>query len=302
MNTDRAAWLAARRKGMGGTDIRAIVCPNKYESPLTVFLEKIGRGLEDDAGWPAIMGNALEGPIADWYARTTGEAVETMPSLVGREPWMLANVDRRVRGQNVILEIKRPTGWTRHEWADGIPTKYVVQATWYLHLLEWPEAKIVAGIGDHEPVIYPLAYDPELGVALEEAGRRFWFDHVLTGTPPTADGSEATSKALAALYARPTKKVLAPTPDDRVLAVELARARREIKALQERERELRNVLCERIGDADRIEGIASWSLRKGSVSWAEVAKAAGITAAEAEKFRGEPTRTFKLLCDDTEED
>ena len=39
---DRESWLRERRRGIGGSDIGAILGLNKYRSPLDVYLDKIG--------------------------------------------------------------------------------------------------------------------------------------------------------------------------------------------------------------------------------------------------------------------
>ena len=44
---EREQWLDWRRKGIGGSDVAAIVGLNKYKSALSVFLEKTGQKTDE---------------------------------------------------------------------------------------------------------------------------------------------------------------------------------------------------------------------------------------------------------------
>jgi predicted phage-related endonuclease len=299
---------ALRRTGMGGTDVRALICPNQYESPMTVWLAKCRpEALIGDAGWPAELGNAMEEPIARWYAKTMGVSVEAPPMLrgmqpSGQHPWMLGSIDRiatDARGERRIVEIKKPTGWTRKEWVGGVPARYVVQSTWYAGVSGIHAVDVVAAIGDDEPVIYPVAFDHDLFASMVEVARAFWHDNVLGNMPPDVDGAAATTDALKAMFPRVANAGLLPADDDAcAIGKRMAALKRAMKEAEEEYEKLKSTLCARIGESKGIAGVATWAERKGSVAWGQAAKAHGITDAQAEAFRGEPTRTFSLLIKD----
>jgi predicted phage-related endonuclease len=272
---------------------------------MTVYLSKVHpERLVDDAGWPAELGNAMEEPIARFYAKMTRSKVERVPIVRGAEPWMLGSIDRVATdeyGAKRIVEIKKPTSRTRHEWNNGIPVRYCVQTTFYMGVTGIHDADVVAAIGDDEPQIYPLPFDADLFAQMVAICRHFWYENVLGKMPPAVDGSNATVDALRALFPRVGHaKLIAPSEEDLALGRRMANVKRQLKALEEEHDAMKAELCARIGDAKGIEGVATWSERKGSVAWGQAAKAHGITEAMAEAFRGETTRTFSLLMKDEE--
>jgi len=291
--------LEFRRTGLGGTDIRAIICPSNYESALTVWLNKCRPGLlVDDAGWPAVMGTAMEEPIAQWYQKRCGGTVERVPIMRGKEEWMLGSVDRihtNHLGNKKIIEIKRPTHFTAHEWAEGPPMRYLIQCAWYQGLFNIHDCDIVAAIGDNEPVVHEVKFDAGLFASMVEVGREFWFNNVLGNMPPEVDGSSATLTALKALFPKALgKSLLDPTEEDLDDGRKLAMLKSQIKAMELEESNLQARLCARIGQNDGIRGVATWANRKGVISWAKAAEAAGVSPDFAEDFRGSDTRTFSL--------
>lgn len=294
-----AEQLEERRGYLTITDVRALICPNKFESPLTVWLQKCRPGtLVDSAGWPAEMGTAMEPVIANWYARTVGGVVREPPLMTWKEPWLRGNGDRIHEdkyGTETVLEIKRPTNHTRHDWANGPPMKYIVQLTGYMGLSGIHKGDIVAAIGDDEPVIHSVPFDAGLFESMVEVGREFWFNNVLDNTPPEVDGSSATLDALKAMFPKSLgKKLLDPTEEDLDDGKKLAMLKSQINAMELEESNLQARLCARIGQNDGIRGVATWANRKGVISWAKAAEAAGVDTIFAEDFRGADTRTFNL--------
>jgi predicted phage-related endonuclease len=125
------------------------------------------------------MGNAMEEPIARWYAKMTGKTVEHVPMLHGKEPWMLGSLDRIATDRylnKTVVEIKRPTAWTRKEWADGVPPRYVCQSTWYAGISGIHDVDVCAAIGDDEPIIYHVPYDAGLFDTMVDVARTFWHE------------------------------------------------------------------------------------------------------------------------------
>ena len=95
----RLEWLQARRAGIGGSDIGAILGLSRYRSPVDVWLDKTGQA-EADTGMSeaAYWGVELEATVAAEYAKRTGNKVQRVNQML-RHPehdWMLANIDRAV--------------------------------------------------------------------------------------------------------------------------------------------------------------------------------------------------------------
>ena len=64
---DRALWLAARRKGLGGSDMGAIAGLDRYKTPLDVWFDKRGLGRAEAENRAMRRGNILEGLVRVMY-------------------------------------------------------------------------------------------------------------------------------------------------------------------------------------------------------------------------------------------
>lgn len=183
-------WLEWRRKGIGGSEAAAICGLNKYTSPLAVYLDKLGElpPLEDNPKMKA--GRMLEPLIADWFEEETGYRVMQQHSIFQHpdHPFMLANIDRWIIGENAGLEIKNTSEFNRKDWFDGqeevIPVAYQIQANHYMAILgadRWFVAVLIGGWDFQWRVI---ERDERLIESLITIERNFWEQHVLKEVPP----------------------------------------------------------------------------------------------------------------------
>ena len=98
---DRAQWLAARQKGIGGSDAAAVCGVSRYKTPLQLWQEKTGRVQPPDLGDNSRVraGNALEEVVAVWWQEETGMACRRDNKIRAAKdrPYLLANVDRVIQ-------------------------------------------------------------------------------------------------------------------------------------------------------------------------------------------------------------
>jgi putative phage-type endonuclease len=219
--SERDAWVAARRAGIGGSDAAAVVACHPYQSLLSLWLDKVGRGKPDEDSQRLRWGRRLESAILDEYEYVTGLHVvpdrEALPHAVADVagvpmlrhpslPIMLANLDGVVIGDRRgpgVIDGKTVESWPFHGWiADGRPPLYIlVQIAHYMEVtgLEWGVVAAFTGLSD--PLyIYEVERDAAFGERLMEAEDTFWRRYVVRDQPPPADASEASAKALRALY------------------------------------------------------------------------------------------------------
>lgn len=249
--------LALRQSGIGASEIGAIAGLNPWMSAHDVWLVK--RGLATNAGSVhSRMGQRIEAAVAAEYTEDQGAELGHFGTIVHpKHPWMMATPDACVFGVRRIVEIKC-VGWRlAHHWgsdADAIPEYYRPQVEWQLEVCDADECHVAAWIGGSDFRIYTIKRDRELAGILTEIGRKFWFDHVLTGTPPAVDGSEGARRMLDKLFPRNTKPMLPATPE----IAEMAARLREAKALTERaeaeQAAAQNRIIEALGEA---EGVAA---------------------------------------------
>lgn len=232
---DRIEFLAARRLGIGGSDIGAIMGLSKWKSPVDVWLDKTGRTEPDlEMSEPAYFGIELESFVATEYSKRSGNKVQRVNQSMKHPEhnWMLANIDRAVvadgsrarldkdgklAGIKGLLECKTASAYLEREWSDdSAPLAYVAQCQWYMAVTgaEWCDLAVL--IGGQKYVCHRIDRDESLIAAVIEAGRQFWFGNVIADCPPTPRTPEETL----ALFPRNTADDLVVASDDIMHAIE----------------------------------------------------------------------------------
>ena len=204
----RDEWLESRRNGIGGSDASAILGVNPYSSPLKVYMDKIGKGVEEEENEAMRQGTDLEPYVADRFVefmekQGTPKKVRKCNRILQHPdyPWMLANIDRQVIGQNAGLECKTTSAFSKFKFDQGeINPHYYWQSMHYMAVTgaeKWYVAVLVQG---KDFQVFGLDRDEEAIQTLIEAEREFWEEHVVPRVPPLPTGSEADGEALAEMY------------------------------------------------------------------------------------------------------
>lgn len=205
---DEAAWLAARTRGIGGSDVGPICGVSHFTSARQVYLKKTGmyseiesEALAPDSAAAERMhfGHVLEPIVAHEYSLRTGaklyDAQVTLEHL--EHPWALANVDRFIlddEGKPVgVLECKTTSQYNQEDWENGdIPVTYYYQLQWYLWItgLEW--GAFACLVGGSSFYYYTVYKDMELlnNVIIPKA-KDFWFNNVKKLIEPEMQASDA---------------------------------------------------------------------------------------------------------------
>src|SRR5690606_33959049 len=94
----RAEWLAARRKGLGASDIAAIAGVSRWSTPWQVYVDKVGAiPLDNNDGATEAMrwGQLLEGLVLDEWERRSGMVAGMRGLMVQHDThdWALASLD-----------------------------------------------------------------------------------------------------------------------------------------------------------------------------------------------------------------
>ncbi|MDZ5711624.1 YqaJ viral recombinase family protein [Jeotgalibacillus haloalkalitolerans] len=203
----REEWLQQRKKGIGGSDVGAILGINKWKSPIQVYFEKIGEYSEEVDNEAVEWGNILESVVAEQFAKKTGYKIRKKNAVLQHpdEPWALANVDRLInavdeRGPGV-LEVKTASEYVRNQWEDDeIPSSYLVQLQWYLYVTGYKWGAFAVLIGGNKFRYKMVDRDDELIEIIRQQVKDFWINHVQAGVAPEFDGSEASEKLLSKMH------------------------------------------------------------------------------------------------------
>lgn len=199
--TDHEKWLETRNAGIGGSDASVIMGLNPYKSPYQLWLEKTGQAEAPDLSHVQAVywGSKNEANVADWFQETTGKKARKLGTLRSRAyPFMLANVDRAVMGEEAGLEIKTAGVSQAKKWkGDEIPDAYYCQCLHYLAVTGADRWYIAVLIGGNDAIYKVVERNDDDIKAIIEAEADFW--HLVeTNTPPPVDGSASCAAPPAA--------------------------------------------------------------------------------------------------------
>lgn len=196
-------WLELRKGFIGGSDAGAVMGMNPYSSPFAVWAEKTGK-VEGFAGnLTTKVGAYLEDLVAQLFTEETGKKVRRKNRMLINTdyPFACADVDRLVVGEKALLEIKTTNSFPAMKKIRGgeYPEMWYCQMVHYLAVTGLEKAYLAVLVNCRDLQIFELERDEDEITALMDAERLFW-EKVMQDIPPEADGSEATSEALAAMF------------------------------------------------------------------------------------------------------
>jgi len=268
INAERQAWLQARRAGIGGSDVAALLGLSKYNSPYSLWLDKTGRGTDDTSGEAAYWGNTLEDVVAKEFAKRNDLKVQRFNSVItGDEPWMLGNIDRAVINPAMagrvylkdgrlttdqILEVKTANQYLAKLWGDNqdtVPDYYLTQCQWYLGVTQAEVCHMAVLIGGQKYQQYKISRDDELIAMLKSEARTFWHDYVLADQPP----EPTTFDDLAHRFGQHAEGSVLEADDDLAVLISEYKALGEaIKEAKENQDDMKLDIVKAMRDAEMI--------------------------------------------------
>ena len=188
MNTqvNRDQFLAGRKKGIGGSDVAAILGFSPYKSPYQLWLDKTGRSeRKESQNESAHFGNLLEDVVAKEFSRRSGVKVQRVTQQLSLEnigePWAIGNIDRAVVNPEIAgrvffkdgklttdqgLECKTASEYLSklfgEEGTDQIPDYYLTQCLWYMKLTGFQVWHLAVLIGGNKFRMYRIERDDDL--------------------------------------------------------------------------------------------------------------------------------------------
>lgn len=260
-------WLEDRRKGIGGSDVATILGLNKYKSVYQLWLEKTGQVEVTSAqSEAAYWGNTLEEVVAEEFSKRTGKKVRKRNQVFEHQkyPFLRANIDRDVVGENAVLECKTANQYLANEWDDDeIPIQYICQVQHYMNVLNLDYVYFAVLIGGQKFVWKKMERDQELIDMITEKLVAFWTENVEKGIEPAIDGLKATSDFLTQRYldTDESETELNAAFDENI--ANLARLKGDKKIIEENITLLENELKQALGKAEATIGITPNNI----VSW-----------------------------------
>ena len=255
LNLGREDWLQYRKGGIGGSDAGAICGFNPYRSAMQVYYDKTTEEIEDIDNEAMRQGREMEEYVAKRFSEKTGKNVRRANAMFYDEknPFMLADVDRMVVGENAGLECKTASPFMAEYWeGDKIPLSYQMQCYHYMSVCNadaWYVAVLIYG---RDFKVYKLERDDEIIANLIQLEKDFWENHVLKRILPNPDGSKLADSVIAEYYKETSGTTVSLEGfDDRL------KRREELVVLMDKmeseKRQIEQELKMYMGDAEKAE-------------------------------------------------
>ena len=265
-------WLANRAKGIGGSDIGALLGIDKYKSPYDIWLDKTGQGVPFTGNQYTRAGKKLEKIVVEYFVEDTGAKIvqgdnEIVMSSLEGYPFALGTCDRifKLENETGVLECK--TTQLQID-PDDLPQSWFCQAQWYMGVFNLPFGEIAwleRGVNfGHVRVDFNEQFFKHcLNVA-----SKFWTDNVLANVAPPAINSADVEK----LYSQsdPNKTIEASEEVFDAFG-ELKLVREIIKKNEQTEAEIIEQMKLVLKDAEQIKyfgnTLVSWKTSKDTNSF-----------------------------------
>lgn len=193
----REEWLRERRKGVGASDVPAILGVSDYGTPRSVFHDKRGEAV-DSANEASLWGTVLEEPVAREWARRNRSVVRRV-GLVAHvdDPVMMCTLDRRVtecplpesRREQCALEVKLRSAFKANRWHASLPDDITGQMLWQIAVTGYDHLHyaILVGGNDYKQGVVRRSDHESTIRHIVTACKRFWDEFVVPGVTPAAD-------------------------------------------------------------------------------------------------------------------
>lgn len=255
LDLTKEEWLRYRKQGIGGSDAGAICGFNPYRTAMQVYYDKTSDEIEDIDNEAMRQGRELEDYVAKRFAEETGKKVRRANAMFydERNPFMLADVDRMIVGENAGLECKTVSPFMAEHWKDDkVPLSYQMQCYHYMSVCNADRWYVAALIYGREFKVHTLERDEEIIANLIDLEKNFWENHVFKRVLPEPDGSKLADSVIAEYFKETTSTVIPLQGFDEKL-----KRREELVALMDKmeseKRQIEQELKMYMGDAEKAE-------------------------------------------------
>lgn len=262
-----------KRKGLiTATDAAAICGVSPWATAHDVYAQKLGLVPPLKQTFAMRRGHALEALGIEWLAEARAPMIVSPAGDVTRVhrilDWLGATPDALVFpaadeqacavGEVKTAGVRAAAAWDDEDGEPCVPDHYLVQVQVQLTVVGVKKAYVAAMLAtEDEPRLYEIEHDPDLEVAVLEACDDFRRNHLEPRIPPPFDGTEAAARLVKALFPRPTRDMLASTPETETLAAAYFAAKEREKCARDEAEQAAALLCAHIGEHEGISG-AGW--------------------------------------------
>lgn len=264
-------WHEWRSKGIGGSDIAAIMGASPYKNIHELWEEK-ALGKSKKVSGPHIdRGNRLEPFVREMFNERHGFNCKPENVVHHLIDFYRASLDGIDWENGILIEIKCP-GQADGEMAlkGEVPLKYWYQLQWQMLCTGLSEARYLSYYrGELTEIIVPR--DERAIVAMSEKAMDFW-QFVMAKKPPHENKNSSELEKL---------------------AEELERLNEQVKTLKKSQDEIKEKIQGMMKEEKEVHGgfIFTIAKRKGNVNYSSIEY---LKTIDLEPFRGEPTFYLKV--------
>lgn len=213
--TNRKNWLEQRRKGIGASDVAAILGECPFRSAMEIYESKVSDSIEDAQLERFYWGHAMEQPIRDrfnddppddlpdgYWSRNTGDFTIYQSKS---KPWAQCTPDGLIHPEKSPSppegnhQIKNSSQFAGHNWDEGIPIHTRLQVQYEMFVLGVEFSYVSVLIGGCQYKCFREDRKQNVIDWMIPKLENFW-SMVQAMKEPEIDESESCAKALARLH------------------------------------------------------------------------------------------------------
>lgn len=276
----RGPWLKARREGIGGSEVAALVGISEYDTSWSIFNKKTKTDPDVElTGAPIEWGHRLEDVVAEKIAEEVGMVSRFGGGLWAdrAKPFLRVTPDRfatKARSWKADALIECKTAGDGDEWTSGTiypggrgtgsaPLSYQAQCQWQMGIIGLPVAYLGCLVMGREREFFTVEvhFDSGWFAELAAEAERFWHENLLVNEPPMHDLRHPKTEQMLKLLSPVVVKPSVDLPEDAEdLLREYKKAQEKVKAAQADLDEIKNFFRMWTGDAGA--GYLPWPGKK----------------------------------------
>lgn len=193
-------WMRFRKRGIGASEVGAILGLSEYTSSMELYYDKIGEELNYKVENIAmLMGHETEplnsklwqywegteeSIVRNYRAKRIVRKAQNVNGYIQnpKYPWLFVSLDRKInkhiwkgeqRGEGA-LELKNMSGFERNKWETGIPAPYLVQVQTQCLVCEFDYGELCIMQDGRGIEVYQFERNKEICEAIIEQTHEFW--------------------------------------------------------------------------------------------------------------------------------
>lgn len=258
---NKEEWHSQRGKGIGGSDISAILGYSQYSSPYKIYADKVGIGERFEGNLATELGTFLEPFIRTKFCGLM-KIKENIDATVIEVPYVLeskefyfarANLDGivAINGEYCVLEIKTASEMSTDKWKDDeVPDEYYFQVQWYMAITGFKKAYICYLIGNRKIDYKEIPRNEEIIERMMKDAKLFWEENVLKKEPPMFSWQD--KEAIEALYSEENPGETINIEDEEIINIisKWRKLEEQKKKIDQEIEECKNIVKATVGNAE----------------------------------------------------